>query len=175
MQLRLRPSPTICLTVFALREPQNPASLAPNNHASDRRLTDAECDKRLAEIFGGSGAVVGSTRDPLTVGSNPNALAYAQRYGLPADRIGERAPGHGPAPYNNPNPNSPDQGGIIHIYGNAQGTASNTALYAPGGGTVGPIFTTASGNVTRRVSYSTGLGISFVHVIPGGGPIELDL
>jgi RHS repeat-associated protein len=150
--------------------PQNPAALAPNGLASDRPLSDAQCDGRLAEIFGGPGAVVGSTRDPLTVGSNPAALAYAQKYGLPTDRIGERAPGHGPAPYNNPDPKSPDQGGIIHIYGNAQGTASNTPLYAPSGGTVGPIFTTASGNVTRRVSYSTGLGISFVHVIPGGGP-----
>ncbi|MGH9930594.1 MAG: RHS repeat-associated core domain-containing protein, partial [Pyrinomonadaceae bacterium] len=128
------------------------------------------CDQKLAGIFGGAGAVVGSTDDPLTVGSNPNALAYAQKYGLPTDRIGERAPGHGPAPYNNPNPKSADQGGIIHIYGNAQGTASNTPLYAPSGGRVGPIFTTASGDVTRRVSYSTGLSISFVHVIPGGGP-----
>jgi RHS repeat-associated protein len=151
-------------------DPQNPGALAPNGLASDRRLSDAECDKRLAQIFGGDGAVVGSTRDPLTVGSNPAALAYAQKYGLPTDRIGERAPGHGPAPYSNPNPNSPDQGGIIHIYGNDQGTASNTPLYAPSGGRVGPIFTTPSGNVTRRVSYGTGLGISFVHVIPGGGP-----
>jgi len=153
-----------------LPQPQNRAALAPNGLASDRPLSDAQCDGRLAEIFGGPGAVVGSTRDPLTVGSNPAALSYAQKYGLPTDRIGERAPGHGPAPYNNPDPRSPDQGGIIHIYGNAQGTASNTPLYAPSGGTVGPIFTTASGNATRRVSYSTGLGISFVHVIPGGGP-----
>lgn len=53
---------------------RNPAALAPNGLASDRRLSDAECDKRLAQIFGGPGAVVGSTRDPLTVGSNPNAL-----------------------------------------------------------------------------------------------------
>jgi hypothetical protein len=151
-------------------DPQNTASLAPNGLASDRKLSGKECDDYLASIFGGSGAVVGSTRDPLTVGSNPSALAYAQKYGTSTDRIGERAPGHGPAPYNNPNPNSPDQGGIIHIYGNAQGTSSNTPLYAPSGGTVGPLVTTGSGNLTRRVSYSTGLSLSFVHVIPAGGP-----
>ena len=150
--------------------PQNPPTLAPNGLASDHKLSDKECDEYLAKIFGGPGAVVGSTRDPLTVGSNPNALAYAQKYGLPTDRIGERGLGHGPAPYNNPDPSSSDRGGIIHIYGNAQGTASNTALYAPSGGAVGAIFTTGSGNVTRQVSYSTGLSISFVHVIRGGGP-----
>jgi hypothetical protein len=170
MQLRRPASTTISLGFFALREPQNPATFAPNGLASDHKLSDKECDEYLAKIFGGAGAVVGSTHDPLTVGSNPNALAFAQRYGLPTDRIGERSPGHGPAPYNNPDPNSPDQGGIIHIYGNDQGTASNIALYTPSGGRVGPIIITASGNVTRRVSYSTGLGISFVHVIRGGGP-----
>jgi hypothetical protein len=35
---------------------------------------------------------------------------------------------------------------------------------------VGPIFKTESGNVTRQVRYSTGLSITFVHVIRGGGP-----
>src|SRR5205085_6527227 len=150
--------------------PQNTGSLAPNGLASDRRLTDAECDKRLAQIFGGAGAVVGSTRDPLTVGSNPNALAYAQKYGLPTDRIGERGPGHGPVPYDNPDPKSGDRGGIIHIFGNAEGTPSDTPLYAPSGGSVGAIAKDSQNNLYRHVSYGTGLTITFMHVIPGGGP-----
>jgi hypothetical protein len=150
--------------------PQNPATLAPNGLASDRRLSDEECDKKLAQIFGGAGAVVGSTRDPLSVGSNANALAYAQKYGFPTDRIGERSLGHGPAPYDNPDPKSGDRGGIIHIFGNAQGTPSDTPLYAPHGGTVGQIGKDSLDNLYRRVSYGTGLTITFMHVIPGGGP-----
>jgi hypothetical protein len=34
---------------------------------------------------------LGSARDRLTVGSNPNALAYARRFRLATDRIGKRA------------------------------------------------------------------------------------
>ena len=137
------------------------SDLAPAGYASDSKLSDVDCDKRLARIFGGLGAIVGSTHDPGTLGlfSKSN----------PPDFRAQRPPEHGPAPYDNPNKNSSNRGGIIHIYGNAEGTSKDTGLYAPSGGNIGPIETTSGGNVQRRVNYSTGLTITFVHVIPNGG------
>ena len=137
----------------------------------------AACDRKLAGIFGGPGAVVGSTRDPLTVGRNPQVLAYDQKYGLPTDRIGERGLGHGPAPYDNPDPTSPDRGGIIHIFGNDNGTATGTGLYTPAGGSAGTMFTRHAGtqnaytqlNVNYNRGPYAGLTIAFVHVSAGSG------
>lgn len=120
------------------------------------------CDLKLAKIFGGPGAVVGSTSDPGT-------LEFYQKRGRhPGDYL-PRAPGHGPEPYNNPDPKSKDRGGIIHIYGDPSGTSMTNGLYAPSGGTIGPIFTTSTGNVQRNVTYPGGITISFVHVIPAAG------
>jgi len=122
---------------------------------------------------------VGSDRDPLTVGRNPQILAYDLKYGLPTDRVGERSIGHGPVPYDNPDPKSPDRGGIIHIYGNQTGTATNTGLYTPAGGNVGRIFTRNARKQNEytqiNVNYNrgpySGLTIAFVHVSAGrGGP-----
>jgi RHS repeat-associated protein len=132
-------------------EPQNPTPV----DVSKLGPPPPTCDERLAAIFGGPGAVVGSTRDPDTLLRNAGTA---------------RPAGHGPAPFNNPDPTSSDRGGIIHIYGNPEGTATNTPLYAPSGGRVGPIRTDSQDNVYRRVSYSTGLTITFVHVIPDSGP-----
>ena len=81
----------------------------------------------------------------------------------------ERARGHGPEPFNNPDPKSSDRGGIIHVYGTPQGTASNTALYAPSGGTVSRMGVDSLKNTFIRVSYGTGLTITFVHVSAGTG------
>lgn len=153
----------------------DPSGLCPQSPQPD----GAACDRKLARIFGGPGAVVGSARDPLTVGSNANALAYAQRYGLPTDRIGERLPGHGPAPYDNPDPTSSDRGGIIHIFGNDNGTATGTGLFTPAGGGVGRMFTRHAGtenaytqmNVNYNRGRYAGLTIALVHVSAGrGGP-----
>jgi RHS repeat-associated protein len=128
--------------------------LAPLGFSSKERLSDKACDEWLARIFGGEGAVVGSTHDPRSL----DLYKIKEGGPVPRDR------GHGPAPYNHPDPSSPDRGGIIHIYGNAQGTATNVGLYAPPGGTVGPIQKTGRGNTQRRVRYNTGLTITFVHL-----------
>jgi hypothetical protein len=141
------------------KKPQNTAALAPNGLASKGKLSDKECDDYLARIFGGPDARVGSTRDPDTLLRNA---------GTP------RPQGHGPAPFDNPNPNSSDRGGIIHIYGNPQGTATDAPLYAPRGGNMGPRYTHYDDNgdpdyTGRRVTYGTGLTISFVHVGPSTG------
>jgi hypothetical protein len=128
---------------FLWIDPQNPSSLAPKGYDSYFKLTNEECDRRLARIFGAPGAVVGSTTDPGTLGrfagfDRPNGV--------------ERARGHGPEPFDNPDPKSSDRGGIIHVYGNPQGTASNTALYAPSGGTVGRMGVDSLKNTFIRVT-----------------------
>src|SRR5262249_49790309 len=88
--------------------------------------------------------------------------------------FGERAPGHGPAPMTPPPGFPEDAGGIIHIYGNAEGTATSTGLYTPAGGNVGHIYTTGKGNTQLGVSYSTGLSITFVHLTgASGGPNDV--
>ncbi|HKP37789.1 MAG TPA: RHS repeat-associated core domain-containing protein [Pyrinomonadaceae bacterium] len=133
---------------------------------------NAACDKKLAGLFGGAGSVVGSTHDPRSLAANASALSYYARTGLPIPaNFGSREPGHGPAPY--PQGRGSDKGGIIHIYGNGQGTAANTGLYTPSGGALGRMFTTPSGNTQTNVSYNrgpySGLTIAFVHVSPGSG------
>jgi RHS repeat-associated protein len=120
------------------------------------------CDLKLAKLFGGPGAVVGSATDPGTL------EFYKRRGRQPGDYL-PRAIGHGPAPYDNPDPKSSDQGGIIHIYGNAAGTSMTTGLYTPPGGKIGPIRTVAQGNRQLNVTYPGGITIAFVHVIPFKG------
>ncbi len=149
----------------------DPSGLCPQKSAGQR------CDERLAGIFGGPGAVVGSARDPLTVGRNPQILALSQKYGWSTDRIGERLIGHGPAPYANPDPKSSDRGGIIHIYGNDNGTATGTGLYTPAGGSIGSMITRHAGtpaaytqiNVNYNRGPYAGLTIAYVHVSAGSG------
>jgi YD repeat-containing protein len=124
--------------------------------------TTPGCDDKLAKIFGGPGAVVGSATDPGTLDF------YQSRGHKPGDYL-PRAIGHGPAPYDNPDPKSADKGGIIHIYGNATGTSMTNGLYTPPGGDIGPIRTVAQGNHQRNVTYPGGITIAFVHVIPFKG------
>jgi RHS repeat-associated protein len=151
-----------------------------NNHAqsADQRAANQKaCDDKLAKLFGGPGAQVGSVRDPLTVGSNINAVAQAQRAGTPTDRFGYRDPGHGPAPY--PQGRGTDRGGIFHIYPNTDATSTTGALYAPPGGRVSGIATHDQSRDSSRhwnvmtVSYSSGpyrgVTLEFVHVRPGSG------
>ena len=131
------------------------------------------CDQRLAGIFGGMGAVVGSTNDPATI--KQIVITWANLGKTPPAGGVPRAAGHGPEPFNNPDPKSSDKGGIIHIYGNAEGTITNTGLYTPAGGSVGKMFTTKSDNTQINVNYARGLyrglTIAFVHVRNGkGGP-----
>ncbi len=141
---------------------KDPASLAPKGYASDKKLTAEECDKRLAQIFGGQNAIVGSTKDPLTLAHFDN-LKKSYNGNLPAMHDGSRSLGHGPAPY--PEGFGVDKGGIIHIYAESR-SVSTGPLYAPAGGKVSPIGIDSLGNQYRRASYSTGLTITFVHTAP---------
>jgi hypothetical protein len=109
---------------------------------------------------------MGSARDPLTVGRNPQVLGYDQKYGLPTDRVGERSIGHGPVPYDNPDPTSPDRGGIIHIYRHdafRNSTSRSGSYYYESYSSDGGTFQNnrrqdfnydADGNVTHTPSYN---------------------
>jgi RHS repeat-associated protein len=146
-----------------------------NNQPQQHRDQKA-CDEKLAKLFGGQGALVGSVRDPVTVGSNPNTLAFRQKYGGPIDRVGERPPGHGPAPY--PQGVGKDKGGIFHIFPNSDASSTTGALYAPPGGDPSEISSFPNSDPSKSwnvltVSYSSGpyagVSLEFVHVRPGSG------
>jgi RHS repeat-associated protein len=151
-----------------------------NNHAQSKEQRAANqkaCDDKLAKLFGGPGALVGSIRDPLTVGGNANAAAYAEKAGTPTDAFGYRDPGHGPAPY--PQGRGKDKGGIFHIYPNSDATSTNGGLYAPPGGKVSDVVSHTENKDAYKhwnvmtVSYSkgpyAGVTLEFVHVRPGSG------
>jgi len=147
MQLRRRASPTICLGVFALREPQNPG---PHGPAPGQRLSQADCDKKIAAIFGGPGAVAATVNEPSTL---QHPAAGRDRY----DHLAGN--------------------GVFHLYTNAQGTEATTGLYMPPGGrrvSGGEYYNGGSpeegGKLENYFRFSCGRGplqgvtISFVHV-----------
>jgi len=127
-------------------------------HAQSQQQDAAGCDKKLAQIFGGPGSIVGSTDDPGTLGPYAGKNMTSVRRGM----------GHGPEPYDNPDPRSTDRGGIIHIYADAEGRSWLGALYTPAGGSVGTLMRdNGRGNSQINVSYNrgpyAGLTISFIH------------
>ena len=130
--------------------------MAPKGTASNRKLSQAECDKKFAGLFGGEGAIVGSVKDPPSLGNYDNYRRSDEQKGKKFDTV-PRPPSHGPAPYDNPDKKSLNRGGIIHLYGDARGD------------TFGPLYTPRGGRVERssktsiRVHYRTGLSITFVH------------
>ena len=118
-----------------------------------------------------------SIRDPLTVGTNRQAMVRATQLGTRTDNFGYSAPGHSPAPY--PQGKGSDRGGIFHIYPNEDATATNVGLYAPAGGSVGSIQTHNNRRDSSK-SYSVltvtfnkgpyaGVTLDFVHVRAGSG------
>ena len=144
---------------YACGPQKDKSKLAPKGTASDRKLSQAECDKKFAKIFGGEGAMVGSVSDPLSLGKFDDR----RKEGTLSAAHAVRARGHGPALFDPPDPKNYDRGGIIHVYGDARGNTYGKPLYAPAGGRVGRLHMQGS-NEVRRVSYSTGLTISFFHV-----------
>jgi RHS repeat-associated protein len=115
------------------------------------------CDDKLASIFGEPGAVADSGRTPSTL---LHSTAGMQRF---ADHSAE--------------------GGVIHLYTNAQGTAATVGLYipegfskVPGGSGVQryPLDSKINpGQVNFNYSQyknSAGITISFVHIGPPAGP-----
>ena len=115
------------------------------------------CDLKLAGIFGGRGAVADSGRTPSTL---LHSSAGIQRF-----------------------PEHSAEGGVIHLYTNAQGTSAVVGLYVPpgfsrvpGGSGVEryPLDSKINpGQVNynySRYSNSAGITISFVHIGPPAGP-----
>ena len=130
------------------------SSLAPNGLASDRKLTDEECDRKLSEIFGGK--------------------AYAMVSNDIKGR-GRGADGHTAVPrndrpifwYSDGRRYRYDRGGIIHTYTDEKGSArKDIGLFTPIGwvGSPAKYYDPQSGNSGLRFTYATGLVISFVHV-----------
>lgn len=132
------------------RVPQNPAP------TQQGRISEEECNRKLASIFGGPGSPVSTVNEPS--GINPN---YAGD-----NRIHHLA--------NN---------GVLHIYGNAQATTTDAPLYRPPGGTFlrrgsgeyeEKIDGVGTGNYSNvfQFSYSGGLVIKFFHVGGTSGGVE---
>jgi RHS repeat-associated protein len=116
--------------------------------APGQRLSQADCDKKIASTFGGPGAVAATVNEPETL-QHPSA-------GI--NRFNHLA-----------------GNGSFHLYTNAQGTAANVGLYAPAGFVGRPASGTVyqgpndpnPGQVNynyERFNYPGGLSISFIHV-----------
>jgi hypothetical protein len=124
--------------------PQNPA---PQGPAPGQRLSQADCDKRIAAIFGGPGAVATTVNEPSTV---QHPAAGRNRF----DHLAGS--------------------GTFHLYTNAQGTEATVGLYTPPGFIGRPATGTVyqgrndpnPGAVNynyERFTYRGGLQISFIH------------
>jgi hypothetical protein len=113
-------------------------------------MSEADCNKKLASIFGGPGAVAATVNEPSTL-LHPSAGK---------DRSDHLA-----------------NSGVFHLYTNAQGTEATTGLYMPPGGRLvsgGEYYNGGrpeeGGKLENyfRYSYSRGpfkgVTISFVHV-----------
>jgi RHS repeat-associated protein len=119
-------------------------------------LPSGLCDQKLAGLFGGNGAVADTGKTPGTL---LHPTAGMQRF---ADHSAE--------------------GGVMHLYTNAQGTAATVGLYVPPGfrsvrGGRGVVYnkrgTPNAGEVNynySRYRNSAGVTISFVHIGPPAGP-----
>lgn len=127
---------------LAYRKPQNPTP------TQQQRLSQEDCDKKIASIFGGPGAVAATAIEPSTL-EHPAAGR---------DRSGHLA-----------------NSGTFHLYTNAQGTDAAVGLYAPPGWVGRPVSGTVyqgpndlnPGEVNynyTRFNYRGGLSISFVHL-----------
>ncbi len=82
------------------------------------------CDQKLAEIFGGEGAVVATIYDPKDLREADGSL-YAVL-------IKPRHELHAAKPRNDVK-GTHERGGIIHVYTNAQGLPADVGLYVPAG------------------------------------------
>jgi hypothetical protein len=133
---------TTTAPVFSWIEPQNPGVAT-----QQRRLSQEDCDKKIASTFGGSGAVAATATEPSTL-QHPSAGR---------DRSNHLA--------NN---------GTFHLYTNAQGANLAVGLYTPAGWRGRPVSGTAyqgpnnpnpgEVNYNTRFNYRGGLSISFVHL-----------
>ena len=139
----------ICLT------PQNPT---PQGPAPGQKLSESDCEKRIASLLGGAGSVASTQREPQLI--DPKRAGSL------------RFPEHSAT------------GGIVHLYGNEQGTAppNSVGLYVPAGFTAvpggrGTVYNKPNEPNPGEVNYnyaqyrnSAGVTISFIHIGPPTGP-----
>jgi len=140
-------------------DPQNPT---PQGPAPGQKLSESDCEKRIASLLGGAGSVASTQREP-------NLIDPARAGSL-------RFPEHS-AP-----------GGIVHLYSNEQGTAppNSVGLYVPAGFTAvpggrGTVYNKPDEPNPGEVNYnyaqyrnSAGVTISFIHIGPPTGPATND-
>jgi RHS repeat-associated protein len=123
------------------RVPGDPQGTPP----AKKELTEEECNKKIAAIFGGQGAVAATVNEPPGVNIGPGA--NRNRY----DHLAGQ--------------------GVFHIYTDAQGSNKTTGLYIPKGGNYvsgGEYDNKGDTENYFRYSYSSGpyrgVSISLVHV-----------
>jgi RHS repeat-associated protein len=134
------------------------AATEPQNTEQTKQPDTAACDKKLAGLFGGDGAVADTGRTPSTL---QHSTAGMQRF-----------------------PDHSAEGGVMHLYTNAQGTPASVGLYVPTGFSAVPggrgteYYPNKPGQVNAgQVNYnyaqyrnSAGVTISFVHIGAPVGP-----
>lgn len=110
-------------------------------------MSQEDCDKKLASIFGGGGAQAASLTEPSTLQHPDPRIPGSNRAGHLANS------------------------GAFHLYTNAQGTEATVGLYAPPGwigGTPQPRYQvdeyTGDEQLYFSFRYRGGLSINFVHV-----------
>lgn len=138
---------------FIIGKTKNNSILAPKGYASDRILSDEECDIRFAEIFGEKNAVARAmvTKDMKSeLGRGMSGHSAESRNDFPTRIIFE-----GKLSKN------PDRGGIIHIYTDEKASGrKDVGLFAPRGWKGTPVSYFVEGNSGLRFNYSTGLTIN---------------
>jgi RHS repeat-associated protein len=143
------------------------AGLHENAHSmpnqTPKKPDNAACDKKLAGLFGGDGAVADTGKTPSTL---EHPTAGMQRF-----------------------PDHSAEGGVMHLYTNAQGTPASVGLYVPQGFTAVPggrgtkYYPNTPGQVNAgQVNYNyaqyrnaAGITISFVHIGAPAGPKTNDM
>ena len=132
---------------------------------------DVKCDKRLADIFGGEGAVFATATEPDTLLYSFNGQPESRHSAAGMDRVNTGG---------SPNPRESPTNGVAHIYANPEGKGdANAYAYTPPGYYGSPISYTGpnKGNSEattqytfnyrpgslKAYNYEGGLSIVFVH------------
>jgi YD repeat-containing protein len=128
--------------------------------ASNRKLSDEECDKKLSSIFGGKVLAMetGDFGQPIPQSRSPHSASA--RNDLSAT---ERVKDYDTGEMNTVR--RADRGGILHSYTDDQASArADVPLFAPGGWVGNPVNYYQGGNSGIRFNYAGGISIEFVHV-----------
>jgi hypothetical protein len=138
------------------QRPTRPTPPSQNPAPTPTKPDNAACDTKLAGLFGGDGAVADTGRTPGTL---QHPTAGMQRF-----------------------PDHSAEGGVMHLYTNAQGTPASVGLYVPPGFIAvpdghGTVYNKPNEPNPGKVNYNyaqyrnaAGVTISFVHIGPPVGP-----